>query len=205
MGPTSSGHPGKHPLPPSDLHSKPLPLLDLKGPWFRVHQMTKKPVFFGTTKRNRFDDPQGNFGVLYLGESEFAAFIETFGQEMGMRAVPKSLLNHRGMSELVAKRTLRILDLDGPNLARLGADARLFAADHSVAQAWSAALFAHPDAPDGIRYPARHDNQEYALALYGGGRCDKLIRQNGKTRKLGAPENAARLATLLDHYEFSMV
>ena len=205
MGPTSSGHPGQHPPPPPDLPSQSLPLVNLDGPWFRVHQITKRSVFFGTTKRNRFDDSKGTFGVLYVGESEFAAFIETFGQETGIRAVPKALLNDRGMCELVAERTLRIVDLDGPNLAHLGADARLFAADHSVAQAWSTALFAHPDAPDGIRYPARHDNHQYALALYGGGRCNKLIRQKGKTRKLGAPENAARLATWLDHYKFSLV
>jgi len=170
-----------------------------------VHKIGRKPVFFGTTQRNRFDDPQGIFGVLYVGESELAAFIETFGQETGLRAVSKSLLNDRSMSELVTARPLRIVDLDGKNLARLGADARLFAAEHSVAQAWSTALFAHPDAPDGIRYPARHDNQQYALALYGGGRCEKLIRQKGKSRKLSAPENAARLGAWLDHYELGVV
>jgi len=170
-----------------------------------VHQLKSKPVFFGTTKRNRFDDPRGLFATLHVGESELGAFIETFGQETGRRAVPKSLLGVRGMSRLVSNRTLRVVDLDGRNLARLGADARLFAAEHSVAQAWSAALFAHPAAPDGLRYPARHDNHEYALALYGGGRCDKLIRQKGRTVKLGGPANAKRLAAWLDHYEFSLV
>ena len=37
------------------------------------------PIFFGRTRQNRFDDPLGEFGVLYAAEDAYGAFAETFG------------------------------------------------------------------------------------------------------------------------------
>src|SRR3989442_7047602 len=33
----------------------------------RIHCRNEAPVFFGKTGRNRFDSPNANFGVLYVG------------------------------------------------------------------------------------------------------------------------------------------
>ena len=61
---------------------------------------------------------------------------------------------------------LRLVDLTGPGLPRLGADARLADGDHQVSQAWSAAFHGHPDRPDGILYRARHDPSRFAVAIF---------------------------------------
>lgn len=36
----------------------------------------------------------------------------------------------------------------------------------AVSQAWARALHAHPDAPDGILYPSRHDPSQRCVALF---------------------------------------
>ena len=174
------------------------------GPWFRIHSLAYHPVFFGTAMNSRFDDPDGKYGVLYVGESELAAFIETFGQKTGQRVVDEAMLKVRGISRLELKRPFRVVDLDGPNLARVGADAGLFAGDRAIARAWSAAFFAHPEKPDGLRYPCRHDNQEYSLAIFGGADREKVVRRRG-TAKLGAHSNKKRVGSWLDHYGFALV
>lgn len=55
-------------------------------------------------------------------------------------------------------RPLRLVDLTGPRLAHLGADARLFAGDYHIARQWGLAFYQHPSEPDSIYYPSRHNN-----------------------------------------------
>lgn len=69
------------------------------------------------------------------------------------------------LSEFRSERHLRLVDLTGPGLARLGADARLFAGDHGQARQWSRAFYSHPDRVDGIYYPVRHDPSRVAAAV----------------------------------------
>lgn len=196
---------GKHPPPPADLAARRLPLREVDGPFFRIHRLVHDPLFFGTTGANRFDDPDGGYGVLYLGESPRAAFIETFGHDTGQRLVALADLALRGMTTFAARRALRVVDLTGPNLARLGADAGLFAGGIEIAQQWSSALRTHPDAPDGLRYPCRHDNHEFSIALFSGSGREKRLHRVGHTLQLGAPANAPQLADWLDHYGFALL
>ena len=66
--------------PPLDLHARPLPLLELSGSMYRVHQSKYDPIHYGRSKSTRFDHPDGTagtFGTLYVAEDEFGAFIET--------------------------------------------------------------------------------------------------------------------------------
>jgi hypothetical protein len=51
--------------PPHDLNERELPIVRLEGPWLRLHAAGREPVFFGRTGLNRFDDPEGEYGVLY--------------------------------------------------------------------------------------------------------------------------------------------
>lgn len=196
---------GKHPSPPADLAARPLPIREVDGPFFRIHRLVHDPLFFGTTGANRFDDPAGGYGVLYLGESPRAAFIETFGHETGQRLVSFADLKPRGMTRFAARRPLRVVELTGPNLARLGADAALFAGGIEIAQQWSSALRSHPDAPDGLRYPCRHDNHEFSIALFSGAAREKRLHRVGPTLHLGTLANAAQLAEWLDHYGFALL
>ena len=59
-----------------------------------------------------------------------------------------------------------MVDLTGPGLARLGADERLCAGGHAVAQRWALALWTHPSRPDGLYFRARHDPSRFCVAIY---------------------------------------
>jgi len=195
--------PGPHPAPPVDLARRELPLVPASGRLYRVHRTRHTPLFFGKTGGNRFDDPRREFGVLYAGCSGACAFVETFAEPLDVPFVTWAELAGRKLSEIEIVRPLRLASLVGRDLRRLGADARLFAAEHDVAQAWSRALHDHPARPDGIRYPARHDPGEQAVALFD--RARPFLRARVARAALGAPRNRALLGALLDRYGLGVV
>jgi len=166
-----------------------------------LHAAQYGALFFGKTGAYRFDAPGGEFGVLYVGANEPCAFIETFGHATGTNFVTTGELQVRCLSRVEASRPLRLVDLSGEGLARLGADARLSAGEsYDAPQAWSLALFQHPDAPDGIAFTARHDPQRLCAALFD--RVSAVVREE----RLGPLlEQPALLRTLLDHYAFGLV
>jgi len=152
--------PGEHPEPPSDLGGRsPLFVEITPGTVFsRIHNRSTGPVFFGRTGGNRFDAPDGSYGVLYVESDEHCAFIETFGQDTGTRLVTRRALVQRHLSYLEVTEPLNLVDLAASGgLARIGADAGLSSGSHRIAQRWSAALRNHPSKPAGLVYPARHD------------------------------------------------
>ena len=75
--------PPRHPPPPllRDADQYRLPLVSLAGPWVRIFRFAlgRAPIYFGSARTYRFDDPLGRFGVLYAAERLAGAFIETFG------------------------------------------------------------------------------------------------------------------------------
>ncbi len=91
------------------------------------------------------------------------AFVEAFG---GKLAVTADDLAASEMWALFAGRSARLIDLTGEALASLGLDARISAADHAPARAWSRAFYEHPSRPDGILYRSRRDPSQLAVALY---------------------------------------
>jgi len=194
--------PGPHP-PPPELDGRPLPLRTLDQPWFRVHPRALSGVFFGRSGLHRFDAPEGEFGVLYLGADPHAAFIETFGHgHAGAdRLVTLRALRRRLLSRVELDRPLRLVDLTESGLVRIGADMRLCTGDYTVAQRWSAALRGHADAPDGLLYRSRHDGARLCAAVF-----DRAAPAASST-PLGAlsePVNRRLLADLLDTYDFGL-
>jgi hypothetical protein len=100
-----------------------------------------------------------------------------------------------------AKRLLRLVDLAGGGLARLGATAAIFTDDYAKAQEWSRALHDHPSGPDGLRYRLKHDPSRVGVAIFD--RVGAL-----RARPLGtmiAPEHNKRLAAILKEYGFGLV
>ena len=85
--------PGPHPEPPPQEQFDRLDLWPLLvwqgGPWVRIYQArhAHKPLHFGRNRRNRFNAPDGEYGVLYLGCDLACAFIETLGWRTGIRYV----------------------------------------------------------------------------------------------------------------------
>lgn len=194
--------PGPHPDPPPDLSQRQLPTTVSSGPWFRFHRIGREPFHFGSSGHNRFDAPTGEYGILYLGSDAHCAFIETYGQATGINIVTARELAGRCLSRVEALRPLTLVDLTGPGLAQLGADERLCAGDHSVAQRWALALWTHPSQPDGLYYRARHDPSRFCVALYeraGDALC--VIRQGS----LLEPGQVALLANILDTYAFGLL
>ena len=125
----------------------------------------------------RFDDPKGEYGVLYAAETERGAFVETFLRELPTRVVSITNLRERRLSSLRVLRKLRLVSAHGAGLVQLGTTAALAAArietpgiepwkmyEHS--QAWSRALYEHPSAPDGISFKSSHDDRLLCFALF---------------------------------------
>jgi hypothetical protein len=193
---------GPLPKPPADFNARTLPLIRRRGPWMRIHALGRDALGFGTSRRNRFDDPRGLFGVLYAAADAHGAFIETAGHATGMNIVSQSWLDSHALSRIVPRRPLVLADVRGPGLARLRLDARLTAGDLSPAQAYSRAFHDHPLHPDGLLYPLRHDPSREGIALFSRARRDVRAVLVGS---LSAPAQAGLFARVFDDYGFDLI
>lgn len=193
--------PEPHPEPPPDLAGRPLPLRDGSGPWYRCRGAGHGPLHFGRTATTRFAAPAGQFGVLYAATDPYGAFIETFGQSTGRNLVSTSALAARLLTRIESARTLALVDLTGPGLARIGADGRLGDGDHAVARRWALACWSHPSRPDGLYYRARHDPSRFSVGLFDRvGPSLRTVSQGGFLDH----RNAELLADILDAYRFGL-
>src|SRR5437762_11609857 len=77
------GGPGSHPDVPRSLVQRQLPLTAFQKPWFRIHNLQFDPLYFGSSGDNRFDAPASEYGVLYVGQDDYCAFVETIGHATG--------------------------------------------------------------------------------------------------------------------------
>ena len=86
--------------PPTDLNDRD-PLIHVASPadfWYRSYRIGNAPIFFGRSKSRRWDSPDGDFGVLYLGGDEYCAFMESIGRgALKTRFVPGSQLKSTGL------------------------------------------------------------------------------------------------------------
>jgi hypothetical protein len=192
-----------HPAPPTDFGATRLHTTRRTRAWYRVHQLSRAPLFFGKGGSNRFDAPAGEFGVLYVGADAHCAFIETFGHTTGVRSVTMGELSVRGIAVITSARPLRLLDLTGKGLARIGADARLASGDdYGLSQRWSKAIHEHPSQPDGILYRARHDPNRLSAAIF------ERVGPELTAVPAGSflfPGNVALLGRILDDYRFGLI
>ena len=193
--------PPDEPLPPADLAQRDLPVVRLAGPWLRIHRQIHDPIFFGTTRSNRFDDPRRQYGVLYVAETLDGAFIETFGRSPGVNTVSQRQLSDRALARIQASRPLRLVDLTGPGLAQIGATGSLTSGSHDVAREWSRALWTHPSRPDGLLFRARHDPSCLSVAIFT--RASRLVRST-RVGGLLDPAQLPLLAATLQRYRFSL-
>lgn len=158
---------GRSPEPSKRLNSIALPISEIDREWYRSHPSRRGPIHFGRNRSYRFDAPDGEYGVLYVGADPHVAFIESF-QIAGLHPViTESKLRERSLSRIRIRRPVRLANLaESGALTRIGADARVFTAKYTVSQRWSRALRNHPESPDGILYRPRHDPARLAAALF---------------------------------------
>ena len=176
---------------------------DKSKSWYRSHQIELGPVYYGKNARYRFDDPAQKYGVLYVAEDPFGAFVETFGQLISRVTQPRPITSEqlaaRALSELLPDRKLKLADLTGSGLSRIGADSRLFAGDYTESQAWSQAIHHHPAHIDGIFYPTRHDPKRKAAAIFA-----ENIRWSNLSRKTWLSLGLT-LRNVLNEYNFALI
>jgi hypothetical protein len=193
------------PPPAADLLSTTLPIVTWTDLWLRIHQCRYPARYFDTGTGSRPNATDGAYGVLYAGDTLDTCFVETFlrldtPQQTTKRSVSEADLRRRCVTAITALRPLRLVDFRGAGLARIGADARLCAGNHSEASPWARALWAHPDQPDGIAYPARHNPQGTSLALFD--RADTAVSFSAPVPLAVLP--AQVLADILDRYEIDL-
>lgn len=173
---------------------------------FRIHTIGLGPIFFGPRAgdppASRFDAPDGSFRVCYFGETDVGAFAETMLRSVPVRLVSRSLLATRAIVSVALSRPIRVVDLHGSGLAKVGTTAAINAGDHASAREWAKRLHAHPDAADGLRFRCRHDSDALAIALFdraGDAVPDKNVLSLGSLES-----DAARLAAWLDRYQLGL-
>jgi hypothetical protein len=166
------GPTGSPPPPPPWLQTARLPILELPHPTavHRIHRLDRDPVFFspgaGKPPIGRFDSPSGAFGVLYLAQALEGAFAETILRNPQRRLADLSDIAARAVSVLGFSRAIRLAKMFGDGLQAVGTDNALSTGPYDASGAWADALFAHPDAPDGIAYASRHDPDQLCIALF---------------------------------------
>jgi hypothetical protein len=161
------GQPGTHPQPNiKDSVALPIQILEQCTALFRLHQSCYGSIYFNRENSWRFNNPvSGEYGVLYAALDYYAALRETLKPDK-FNILSTDFLRSRCLSTLTPKRDLRLVDLAGAGLTRIGADGRLTTGSYQIAQAWSQALYRHPDRVDGLYYCSRYDPTKLCVALY---------------------------------------
>jgi len=171
------------PLPPEGY---PIPLRLTTVPagtaWLRIQRCYHaSALYWGRKEPGRWNDPDGDFGVLYVSETIEAAFAETFGRDLMATHAPACVkflscqeLGERCLARLWAEQDLRLVDFTGPALAL------------EVCQHWSRWLHGAPERPDGVIYPSRLFPGSRNLAVFE--RCSTHWQETPLGNLLSLPE-----------------
>lgn len=140
----------------------------------RVGRHRSGEPHFGKHAANRFDDPRKGFGTCYCGQQLDTAIAETVLHdevpEKGQFKIRQEDIEARYLVTFAAGEDngmLRLADLTGSHLKRLGGDNGL-SADHpyDVSQQWGAAVHAHPENVDGFLYVSKQLNNKKAAVVF---------------------------------------
>jgi RES domain len=180
------------------------PKMEAVGPWFRVHQTVNGAVFFGRTGKYRWDSPNHTYGVLYVGESWEAAFLESVLHDPVKKTVLKSELEKRSMGLLKTNTPLQLIDLsDGTVLRDLGlTESETQARAYKKTQGISEAIHDAGWNVHGIRYASRLDPNRLCMALFD---CPTGMIAVNDLEPLLAPSNDGLLRFTLKHYRIPLI
>jgi hypothetical protein len=148
---------------------------------FRISTHADGEPYFGRSGGNRFDDPARAYGTCYAGLSLVTAVAESLLHDLmprrGHYLIAAEDIERRFVHTFTGA-PLRLANLTGASLNRLGGHGELSGTPgYDIPQAWSAAIFGHPAAPDGFLYMSRLMNTERAAVLFN--------RQNSLAMKAG--------------------
>jgi hypothetical protein len=192
----------EHPLPPDNFQSKLLPIKEYSQSWYRLNPVDfDSAIYFDRSGKGRFDSGKSDYGILYGGQNERGAFIETFGRNLGIRTVSQIALQQRNLFEITSDRPMKIVDIWGANLSKLGMDSRISSGDYEVSRAWANAIYQHPQKVDGICYHSRHDDTEICCGLFEG--TESILRAKNLGNLIDS--NPRLLAKILNHNDYSLI
>lgn len=184
---------------PEDFHRRSLYMVRREGPWYRFHGKDYSPLYFGKARKYRFDDPAGEYGVMYVAEDESGAFVETFLRDPELTLIDEEELRERRLSVIRTSGPMTLVDVTGEGLQHAGVTGDISTAPHQEVQPLSRAIYEHPSKPDGIRYRLRHDLFRIGIAVFD--RAVPGVELSHEDRgSLLDPSNQALLGTLLGRY-----
>lgn len=165
----------------------------------RISRHETGEPYFGRSGLNRFDDPRHyrnaarRYGTCYFGLSLACAFAETVLHDRvarhGRFDVPLIELARHVLR--FSGRSLRLADMTGVHLKRLGADGSLSTImPYQIPQAWSLAIHQHPASVDGFLYMSRHLNNERAVVVFqrASSKFDRVVLSSPLLQHEGLPE-----------------
>jgi hypothetical protein len=174
----AAGPSGAAPLPPPWLARRSLPIITIPSGtrFFRIHRVGHDAVFFSppvnpsTGERQppiyRFDSASGAFGVLYAAQRFEGAFVETTLRNPQLTFVSQNYVTLREVTELACSRDLRLVDMHGRGLSRIGTTNAISTGPYAPCWVWSDYLYSHRDRPDGIAYASRHNPLQICYAIF---------------------------------------
>lgn len=190
------------PLPSDHFFSRPLPKIESQGTWYRLNPVGyQSALFFDTSGKGRFDQPDQGYGILYVGEDEHASFIESFCRDRSVRKVAAAYIKQRNLFAITASRPLVFVDLTGSGLVRVGADANLLSSDYNISRAWGKAIWQHPDRVDGIRYHSRLDPSRFCCSLFD--RSKEYLQEENLGNLVD--HHPVLLSEIVENYDYSVL
>ncbi|AMU93233.1 MAG: RES family NAD+ phosphorylase [Sphingopyxis sp.] len=157
----------------------------------RVHGKSVDARWYGRKDASwRWDDPDGQFGVLYLGKTLVGPFAESLLRKPADRDLLWDRVEQKRAATFKTRRTLRLAKLHGPGLAWFQTTAAGVAADfdpvtnpggYDITQRISAIVYTET-AFDGIQYRSRFDTDELCIALFE--RADPAIDLTGENLQI---------------------
>ncbi|MDB5036312.1 MAG: hypothetical protein JWQ98_3553 [Chlorobi bacterium] len=167
---------------------------------FRVHRAIHAPLWFGPDMSapvsGRFNAPNYEYGVCYLGTSFAAAFAETLLRNPTNRLLSMVDLVERSISAGHCTRGIRLARLHGAGLKRLSISAGTVHGSHPPCRRLALALHQHPQQIDGIAYRSYFDNDEICVALF-----DRAAGAITIGTTEGLMDDRRRLGNILDKYD----
>lgn len=192
---------------PRDLDRRELYIVRHSGPWQRLYDSEYSPLYFGKKRENRFDDPKGKYGVLYVAEDEFGAFVETFLREPELEFIAEDVLRVRQLCEIEASEELALVDLTGEGVQHAGVRGDVSTAPHEEVQPLSRALYEHSSRPDGIRYRLLHDLSRIGVAIFERASVEgreRVLRTEDRGNLLD-PSHSVLLGNILEKYKKALI
>ena len=162
-------------LPPTPFAPEGLDIVTLNAKdLVRISRYDRGEPYFGHNLANRFDDPSkppiSPFRACYAATSLRAAVAETVLHDEepvgGRFEIALTEMDSRYVVEFEPSK-LKIANLTGVSLKALGGNGALSSMlPYDIPQAWSRAVYDHPDCVDGFQYMSRHVNTDIAAVLF---------------------------------------